>query len=111
MEAHAGKLPGAVQEPETRPDRVRQLQTEVAQLQHALTSHAVIDQAIGVIIAVGRMTPAEAWDVLRETSMCTNIKLRHVADLVVTWGQGGVLAADIRDELSVRLRLNGRMSE
>ncbi|MFJ5535265.1 ANTAR domain-containing protein [Streptomyces sp. NPDC093261] len=104
MEAHAGKLPGAVQEPETQPHRIKQLETQVAQLQHALISHAVIDQAIGVIIAVGQMTPAEAWDVLRETSMCTDIKLRHLADLVVTWGQGGVLAADIRDELSLRLR-------
>lgn len=38
--------------------------------------------------------------------MCTNIKLRHVAERVVTWGQGGRdLAADIRDELSRRLKL------
>jgi hypothetical protein len=54
------------------------------------------------------MTPAEVWDVLRETSMCTNIKLRHVAELVVSWGRTGVLAADIREE--IHRRLQGRIA-
>ncbi|MEU6012426.1 ANTAR domain-containing protein [Streptomyces sp. NPDC047453] len=104
MDSHADKLSGAVQELEN-PDRIRQLETQVFQLQQAVTSHAVIDQAIGVIVAVGRMTPDEAWDALRETSMCTNIKLRHVAELVITWGQGGRdLAADVRCELSRRVK-------
>ncbi|MEU6320414.1 ANTAR domain-containing protein [Streptomyces sp. NPDC047009] len=103
MDTHADELPGAVQELDT-PDRIRQLETQVAQLQQAVTSHAAIDQAMGVIVAVGRMTPDEAWDALRETSMCTNIKLRHVAELVVVWGRDGVLAAEIREELSVRLK-------
>ncbi|WP_223281351.1 ANTAR domain-containing protein [Streptomyces antnestii] len=61
---------------------------------------AVVDQAAGVIIAVGRMSSAEAWDVLRETSMRTDIKLRHVAELLVEWGRSGVLCADIRTELA-----------
>ncbi|GHH86895.1 hypothetical protein GCM10018793_60600 [Streptomyces sulfonofaciens] len=68
-----------------------------------MDSHAVIDQALGVIVAVGRVSPAEAWDMLRETSMCTNIKLRHVAEAVVAWGETGALAPDIRDELTRRL--------
>ncbi len=97
------ELPGAVQQPDTHRDRIRQLENKIAQLEQAVDSHAVIDQAIGVLVAVGRMTPAEAWDVLRETSMCTNIKVRHVADLVVTWGESGTLAADIREQLSTRL--------
>ncbi|MDG9719886.1 ANTAR domain-containing protein [Streptomyces sp. DH24] len=97
------ELPAAVQQPDTHRDRIRQLENKVAQLEQAVDSHAVIDQAIGVLVAVGRMTPAEAWDVLRETSMCTNIKVRHVADLVVTWGESGRLAADIREQLSMRL--------
>ncbi|MGW4518305.1 ANTAR domain-containing protein [Streptomyces sp. NPDC004393] len=104
MDSHADKLSGAVQELES-PDRIRKLETQVSQLQQAVTSHAVIDQAIGVIVAVGRMTPDEAWDALRETSMCTNVKLRHVAELVVAWGQGGRdLAAEVRDVLSRRLK-------
>ncbi|MEV6963293.1 ANTAR domain-containing protein [Streptomyces sp. NPDC051207] len=97
------ELPGVVQQPDTHRDRIRQLEDKVAQLEQAVDSHAVIDQAIGVLVAVGRMTPAEAWDVLRETSMCTNIKVRHVADLVVTWGASGRLAADIRQQLAMRL--------
>jgi AmiR/NasT family two-component response regulator len=97
------ELPGAVQQPATHRDRIRQLENKVAQLEQAVASHAVIDQAIGVLVAVGRMTPAEAWDVLRETSMRTNIKVRHVAGLVVTWGESGKLAADIREQLSTRL--------
>ncbi|MFF4963341.1 ANTAR domain-containing protein [Streptomyces sp. NPDC001222] len=104
MDSHADNLSGAVQELESH-DRIRQLETQVSQLQQAVTSHAVIDQAIGVIVVVGRMTADEAWDALRETSMCTNIKLRHVAELVVTWGRGGRdLPANVRDELSRRLR-------
>ncbi|MFF3512661.1 ANTAR domain-containing protein [Streptomyces sp. NPDC002573] len=103
MDSHADKVTGAAQELDT-PDRIRQLETQVAQLQQAVTSRAVIDQAMGVIVAVGRMAPDEAWDALRETSMCTNIKLRHVAELVVAWGQDGALAAEIREELAVRLK-------
>jgi AmiR/NasT family two-component response regulator len=98
------ELPGAVQEPESRPaDEIQQLETKVAQLERAVHSHAVIDQAIGVIVAVGRITPADAWDLLRETSMCTNTNLRHVAELAVTLGVTGNLAADIREELARRL--------
>ncbi|MER7201350.1 ANTAR domain-containing protein [Streptomyces sp. CB01635] len=69
---------------------------------------AVVDQAAGVLIAVGRMTPADAWDVLRETSMRTDIKLRHVAELLVEWGRSGVLCADIRTELDRQLAQRSR---
>jgi AmiR/NasT family two-component response regulator len=104
VDSHLHKLPVAVQEPESHPaDEIKQLQTKVAQLERAVYSHAVIDQAIGVIVAVGRLTPAESWDLLCETSMCTNTKLRHVAELVVTLGVTGNLTADIREELARRL--------
>jgi hypothetical protein len=59
VDSHADNLPGAIQELEN-PDRIRHLESQVSQLQQAATSHAVIDQAIGVIVAVGRMTPEEA---------------------------------------------------
>ncbi len=35
--------------------------------------------------------------------MCTNTKLRHVAELVLTLGVTGNLTADIRAELARRL--------
>ncbi|MGW4609996.1 ANTAR domain-containing protein [Streptomyces sp. NPDC004532] len=103
MHSHSHKLPVAVQEPENSAGEIEQLQTKVAQLEHAVHSHAVIDQAIGVVVAAERLTPAEAWDLLRETSMCTNTKLRHVAELVLTLGVTGNLTADIRAELARRL--------
>ncbi|MEV5476070.1 ANTAR domain-containing protein [Streptomyces sp. NPDC052207] len=103
MDIRSHESPGVVQEPGSPAEEVQQLQAKVAQLERAVHSHAVIDQAIGVVIAVGRLTPAEAWDLLRETSMCTNTKLRHVAELVVTLGVTGNLTADIRKELARRL--------
>ncbi|MGW4560100.1 ANTAR domain-containing protein [Streptomyces sp. NPDC004365] len=103
MHSDPQSLPGAAQEPEGRLGEVEELEIEVAQLKQAVNSHAVIDQAIGVVVARGRMTPNRAWDVIRETSMGTNIKLRHVAEMVVTWGVTGELVADIREELARRL--------
>ncbi|MET9049274.1 MULTISPECIES: ANTAR domain-containing protein [unclassified Streptomyces] len=103
MHSDPQSLPGAEQEPAGRPSEVEELEVEIAQLKQAVNSHAVIDQAIGVVITRGRMTPDKAWDVLRETSMGTNIKLRYVAEMVVTWGVTGELVADIREELTRRL--------
>ncbi|MEW2472072.1 ANTAR domain-containing protein [Streptomyces sp. NPDC046994] len=103
MDIRSHESPGVVQEPGSPADQVQQLQAKVAQLERAVHSHAVIDQAIGVVIAAGRLTPTEAWDLLRETSMRTNTKLRHVADLAVTLGVTGNLTADIRTQLARRL--------
>ncbi|MFJ6123417.1 ANTAR domain-containing protein [Streptomyces sp. NPDC092129] len=104
MGTHADEFSEAAAEPgDHTAERIKELQGKVAQLEQAVDSHALIDQAIGVIVAVGRLTPDTAWDLLRETSMCTNIKLRHVAELVITWGATGHLAADLREELARRL--------
>ncbi|MBW8698026.1 Nitrate regulatory protein [Streptomyces sp. MBT84] len=103
MQSHSHKFAAAVQEPQSPACEIQQLQTKVAQLERAVHSHAVIDQAIGVVVAAERLTPAEAWDLLRETSMCTNTKLRHVAELVITLGVTGNLTADIREQLARRL--------
>ncbi|MGW6485682.1 ANTAR domain-containing protein [Streptomyces sp. NPDC055056] len=81
------------------------LSEENAQLRHAVRSHAVVDQAIGVLLAVGTLTPDQGWDVLREVSQRTNIKLRHVAELLVEWARTGKLAADIQTELDQQLVL------
>ncbi|MGW5061574.1 ANTAR domain-containing protein [Streptomyces sp. NPDC004096] len=109
MDLHADRLSDAVSEPNADSlGQIDQLEAQVAQLERDMNADAVIDQAIGVIVAMTRMTPAEVWDVLRETSMCTDIKLRHVAELVVSWGRTGVLAADIRQE--IHRRLQGRIA-
>ncbi|MDX3265731.1 ANTAR domain-containing protein [Streptomyces sp. MI02-2A] len=109
MDIHADGLSDAVSEPNAdSPGQIDQLEAQVAPLERDMNADAVIDQAIGVVVAMTRMTSAEVWDVLRETSMCTNIKLRHVAEPVVSWGRTGVLAADIREE--VHRRLQGRIA-
>ncbi|MGW2346691.1 ANTAR domain-containing protein [Streptomyces sp. NPDC001661] len=84
---------------------VKALRETVGQLEHAVGSHADVDQAIGVIVAVGTISPAEAWDVLREVSMRTNTKLRQVADLIVAWGQGGPLPTNIHNEFRRQLHI------
>lgn len=84
---------------------VRALREEVAQLRHAMHAHATVDQAMGVVIAVGALTPEESWDVLREISMRTNTKLRLVAEQLVTWGRTAVLDPTLRRELERQLTL------
>ncbi|MER7982602.1 ANTAR domain-containing protein [Streptomyces sp. NPDC095817] len=82
---------------------VTELRQENAQLQQAVHSHAVIDQAIGVLLAVGELTPDQGWDVLRAISQHTNIKLRHVAQLLIEWARTGNLCAEVRTELERQL--------
>ncbi|MCI3934115.1 ANTAR domain-containing protein [Streptomyces sp. AN091965] len=84
-------------------DQVQELQERVEQLKQAVHSHAVIDQAIGVVLTVGRMTPEEAWDVLREISMRSNTKLRTVAQHMLAWARTGALPTGLRVELERQL--------
>jgi AmiR/NasT family two-component response regulator len=44
----------------------------------------VIDQAIGVIMAQQRCAPADAFAILRAASQNRNIKLRQVAEQIIT---------------------------
>ncbi|MFJ4835757.1 ANTAR domain-containing protein [Streptomyces sp. NPDC088747] len=81
----------------------KELQDENAQLQQAVRSHAVVDQAIGVVIVLGRLTPEQGWDVLRKTSQRTNTKLRTVSELIVQWARTGQLPTDISKELDQQL--------
>jgi GAF domain-containing protein len=53
------------------------------QLRASLASRAVIDQAIGVLMAQRRITAAEAFAILRTTSQNRNIKLRAFAAQIV----------------------------
>jgi GAF domain-containing protein len=57
------------------------------QLQTALTSRAVIDQAIGIIMAQNHCSPEQAFGVLRTASQNRNIKVRDIAARVVESAQ------------------------
>ncbi|MEU1008781.1 ANTAR domain-containing protein [Streptomyces sp. NPDC088810] len=84
---------------ESEPDRVAALQAEVHQLKEAMASHAVVDQAIGMMVALGRITPDQGWQVLKDVSQHTNIKLRNIAELILIWGRRGDIPPDIRAAL------------
>lgn len=104
--APAAAEPGGGQSsPRAEQDAVRmsRLEDENLQLQEAVRSHAVVDQAIGVVLAVGRLSPDAGWEVLRNISQNTNIKLRHVAELIVDWARTGELPAEVRERLEHEL--------
>ncbi|MFF3336663.1 ANTAR domain-containing protein [Streptomyces sp. NPDC002888] len=94
-------------QPDDETGLIFHLQEEVEQLKEAMVSHAVVDQAIGMIVALGRVTPDDGWVVLREVSQHTNIKLRNVAELILIWGRSGEMPPEIRAELEDALDRHG----
>ncbi|MGW2938732.1 ANTAR domain-containing protein [Streptomyces sp. NPDC001156] len=75
------------------------LQAENEQLQHAVTSHAIIDQAMGALVVLGQIPPDEAWRALRDVSQRTNTKLRVIAEDVLKFACGDSLPDGELDEL------------
>ncbi|MEV4790168.1 ANTAR domain-containing protein [Streptomyces tuirus] len=93
-----------------RDDVVARLEQEITQLRRAVDSHARVDQAIGVLVAVHRIEPAAGFEVLREVSQHTNIKLHTVAETVIDWVQGEQpMPSPVDQELEAALkrRLDG----
>ncbi|GGX73051.1 ANTAR domain-containing protein [Streptomyces minutiscleroticus] len=78
---------------------VERLSVENAQLQRAVTSHAQVDQAIGALVVLAEISPADAWDVLRDVSQRTNTKLHTIAGLVLEFAQGCPLPGTVREAL------------
>lgn len=89
-------------------ERVTVLRQEVHQLREAVASHAVVDQAIGMVVALGALRPEEAWQVLKQVSQRTNTKLRVVAQHLVEWPQRGGLPDEIRRSLEIALAAQAR---
>ncbi|MFG3018846.1 ANTAR domain-containing protein [Streptomyces sp. NPDC048254] len=81
-------------------EKITRLGEENAQLRQAVASHAVVDQAIGVLIAVHQLPPAAGWAVLREISQRRNIKLHAVAEAVVDWALGQPIPQEVTRELA-----------
>lgn len=79
-----------------------------AELRHALESHAVIDQAKGMLMLAYGGDEEDAFNRLRQASQHNNIKLRTLADRIVTAGRtaGSVdlLRAEVDDLLLVAER-------
>ncbi|WP_394427998.1 ANTAR domain-containing protein [Streptomyces sp. SGAir0957] len=83
---------------------VAELRQENEQLREAVASHADVDRALGVLVALAHVPPGRAWEMLRDISQHTNVKLRVVALLIIQWGHTGVLPARIEDELRRQVR-------
>ncbi|MEU0672000.1 ANTAR domain-containing protein [Streptomyces sp. NPDC006172] len=87
------------------------LEQENAQLRHAVNSHATVDQAIGVLTAIHRLAPAAGFEVLREVSQRTNIKLHTVAESVIAWALGKTLPEPVGRELDAAVHRRSRQQE
>lgn len=86
--------------PDGTPDAtVAGLEQENTQLRHAIGSHAVVDQALGVLIAVHRIPPDAGFEVLREVSQHTNIKLHTVAKELIDRALGQPLPVPVEQKL------------
>ena len=62
---------------------LERLRCENEHLQRALKSRATIDQAKGIVMAVERCTPDEAFEALVRMSQHSNVPLRDVAAALV----------------------------
>ena len=59
------------------------LEARVGQLEAALASHAVVDQARGALMALHRIDADAAWGLLVRVSSHQNIKVRTLAEAVL----------------------------
>jgi AmiR/NasT family two-component response regulator len=74
-----------------------------------LQSRAAIDQAKGAVMALRRCTPDRAWQVLRDTSVQLNVKLRNLAVALVEHLAGA--PAEQPDEPARAIRPSARDRE
>jgi AmiR/NasT family two-component response regulator len=68
---------------EDRAVELERLRVRTAQLEHALQSRIVIEQAKGILAERWGVSVDEAFDRLRKASRCRRMKLRDLAALVV----------------------------
>ncbi|WP_322500340.1 ANTAR domain-containing protein [Streptomyces rochei] len=84
-------------------NKIGDLRAEIDQLQEAVVSHAVVDQAVGVVVTLGGLRPDQGFQVLREVSQHTNVKLRQVSEQIVDWVHSEQLSDEIRAALDKAL--------
>ncbi|MFD3841746.1 ANTAR domain-containing protein [Streptomyces sp. NPDC058642] len=89
---------------ETHDATAARLEQENAQLRHAIDSHATVDQAVGVLIAIHRLSPATGFEVLREVSQHTTIKLHTIAESLIAWALGQPLPQPVGQELNAAVQ-------
>ena len=83
---------------------VGELRAANEQLERAMASRAVIDQACGMVMALAPCTSERAWDLLVGVSQRCNIKLRDVAAALIATTKDEALPEPVRQELRQALR-------
>lgn len=71
---------------------------------HEGAAQAVTDQAVGVVMALGRLRADQARTVLAGVSRRTSITLLRIAELVTAWASSGELNLGIRIALEEAIR-------
>ena len=87
---------------------VQSARSRADNLQIALDSRAVIDQAKGILVERHRLTPDQAFHLLAEVSMTSNRKVRDVAEQLVRTGELAVPQPSPNGAATPRPRRPGR---
>ena len=66
----------------------------VAQLHAAVASHELAGQATGVLVALHRISPDRAWEMLRRASQHHNIRVTRLARAIVALAAGADAVCD-----------------
>ncbi|MEU2433763.1 ANTAR domain-containing protein [Streptomyces sp. NPDC007861] len=69
----------------------------------ALVDRATVLEAVGVVAAVGRLTPGQSRRVLGEVSRNTGIPLFRLAEQIVEWADGGVIPTALQEQFESSL--------
>ncbi|MFI7388277.1 ANTAR domain-containing protein [Streptomyces sp. NPDC049813] len=86
-------------EPASAAQERAELEAQITHLRQVVHGRAVMDQAVGVLLALGRFTPAAGQEVLHAMSARTGLAPRQVARHLVTYASSGELPAPLREEL------------
>jgi hypothetical protein len=101
---HAPNNPGSGPATDTAADRIR---AENEQLRHAIHARPVIDIARGILMASYTLTAEQAWHVLVSTSQNSNVKLRLLAEELMSTVQGERLPEPLAGHLAKALHEHG----
>nr|WP_280923759.1 ANTAR domain-containing protein [Streptomyces aureus] len=69
-----------------------------------------VEQAVGIVMALGRLRADEARPVLGEVSQRAHIPLRRIAELLSAWVASGELNLGIRIALEEAIRRQSRVA-
>jgi len=79
-----GTMPGPrPPRPPEAADQLTRLRTAVRQLEHALASRVVVEQAIGVLTERWRIAPRQAFEQLRRVTRSRGLRIHELARSVV----------------------------